>query len=334
MGRRKFNVDAGGADVTPAEPFAGYDGPTPPVSTYHTNQRPPKILTNKNGDPMIGGWCDIAEPRKKDGEDNDKAQYNGYGIRFNLNVTEQGAPWINQWLLAMCGGDKARFKKVSAEFWGAGPRVNDEDDTILAIGPLKLDPDGMSMVVSTRNNTYEGERRLQVGSFLGLPGSNGSAPDDEQEIDEYADDEDETEEYDDAAEETEDEIDAEEREEELATMNLADLRKEARAAGVEIRRGMKPDAIIQAVIDLEYGAEADASDEDDEDDEDETEEYEEEQVTPVPAKRGPGRPRKGTAPMATGDGAAPAVKRKGTTGRKAATGRKPAVAAQGRKPPF
>lgn len=152
MGKLKFGV----GDMSDAEPGEGgqfYDGETPPRGIYKVALKFLQAKTNKNGDTMLVALLEIREDRE------DKKQFNGYGIWHNMNVTEQGAPWVNAFL------DTFGFNR--SKFWNDGATVNEETDppTVTKIGSKAI-KGGEMCRVATKRETYKGEEKLRVQQFL------------------------------------------------------------------------------------------------------------------------------------------------------------------------
>lgn len=189
---------------------------------------------------------------------------------------------------------------------------------------VQIDPGsivGKSVAVEIEDDNYQGNLRSQVNGTYGLDilddEDGDSAPDDEEAEGEEA--EDEYEEAEEEAEEEEYEEEEEEAEEEdLSTLTLAELRKRAKALGVDTT-GLKKAELIESIEEEEGEAEEEEeeADEDDLDDEalededlDDEELYEddEEEEEPAPApKRRVVKPA-AKAPVRKAATAAPAAK--------------------------
>jgi hypothetical protein len=88
-------------DIDPDEPeeletFDTYDGPVPPKGIYRCRIKWIQLKENKNGDRMFSILAEIAEPNKSE-----KSEYNGYAIWNNLNVTNQGKPYVMNFLSSL-----------------------------------------------------------------------------------------------------------------------------------------------------------------------------------------------------------------------------------------
>lgn len=210
-----FSLDKSLADKELGDSF--YTGETPPKGNYHGNLKLLAIKKNKNDDDMLNYLLEIQE-------EGDKAKFNGYGIWGNLNVTEQGAAWLNNFLDALGPKAKADFYAGNVTVDGANP------PNILKIGSLK--PIGVPMFASCKIETYNGEGNLRVGTFLIEEGGKKKKGKSEPEPDEEAEgledpdeaDEDQDDDADDTeADEAEDEDGEEEDEEQYTEEDLTEL---------------------------------------------------------------------------------------------------------------
>lgn len=132
----------------------------PPKGIYRLRVKRLTIRKNSKQDWMLNAVGEIAEPK-----DSSKAKYNAYGCWFNLNVNEKGARGINAFLDALSGGNQA----VREKFWGNGIKVSEDKakPSVLAIGPLKINPEGMYAHALLRNGTDQtGAKKLDVDRFL------------------------------------------------------------------------------------------------------------------------------------------------------------------------
>lgn len=297
-GKRRFNVD--GANIDPASNGSVYDGPEPParVPFRAKVKRLSLKLTNSKSNYMLNFVCEVNEPAKKNGKPNDKAQYNGAAMWGNLNITETGAPWVNQFLLALAGEDKA--KKVISDFWAEKLRFDDaeaQQPMIRSIGTFKINEDGMPIIVQGKTEAGYG---IKADRFLLDSNLVGSGADADE-----ADEEDEEEEYAEEDEYSDDEYD--ERAEELEEMSLDNLKKVAKGLGIATPRGVKAEALVEAILGEEFPEDEDEDEEEDEVaeeeelEEDEPEEEEEEEPEPPKrTRRAAAKPAAKSAPAARG----------------------------------
>lgn len=158
MGKVKWGI--GAEEPEDLQQFDVYDGELPPKGVYNCRVKFLRLTTNKNDDDMIKGLLVIDET-------GNKKQYNGYGIWFNQNVTEQGAPYLLRFLKALGLTWKDFINRTV---------VDDADPpNITKIGDLKFDKEPAVRVLAKRGS-YQGNDKLDVTSFL--------APRDESDEDE------------------------------------------------------------------------------------------------------------------------------------------------------
>jgi hypothetical protein len=283
-GKRRFNVD--GANIDPASNGSVYDGPEPParVPFRAKVKRLSLKLTNSKSNYMLNFVCEVNEPAKKNGKPNDKAQYNGAAMWGNLNITETGAPWVNQFLLALAGEDKA--KKVISDFWAEKLRFDDaeaQQPMIRFIGTFKINEDGMPIIVQGKTEAGYGIKadRFLLDSNLVGSGADADEADEEDEEEEYA-------EEDEYSDEVDEEEEYAERHEELSEMSLMDLKKVAKGLDIPTPRGVKAEALVEAILGEEFPEDEEGDEEEEVAEEEELEEEEpeeEEEEEPEPPKR-------------------------------------------------
>lgn len=183
------------ANATP-EGGARYAGKKPPKGLYKGRVRflalrgkkqgnkfvPQK---NRNGDYMIRGAVSVLEKGPKE-------KYNGYLINFNQNISRQGAPFVNQMLDSMFGGNA----KVRREFWDKNIFVAiDNDGKITHVGKSRYTDNSIEVVVSAKDaNGPNDTTVLEVAAWL-LP--TAADPDDgDDDTDEETEDGEESEDED------------------------------------------------------------------------------------------------------------------------------------------
>lgn len=162
MGKMQFKVGAKAATAELDASFTPYEGEIPPGNTtYPVLMRQLRVKTANNPakNKMLNFVLEIDAP-----EDSDKAQYNGYGFWVNLNITEEGAPWVNNFLDAF-GFDRKTF-------WTQGlvtdPESKDANTPhVLRIGNVKVDKDGMEAIAFVKGKpaTAKYERSLDLVRF-------------------------------------------------------------------------------------------------------------------------------------------------------------------------
>lgn len=179
MARQKFNISGKSpeqlsSDV--AKAFEVYDGPVPPRGVYSGVLRFFKVKgPNTNGDSMLNGAVEI----RMNGA---KAKYNGYTLSFNQNISDQGAPYVNQMLDALSGGKES----VRKAFWTKGVITDDKTGVITNIGGVLKISDSVVVSVSSKYEEYRGEPRQVVGSWLVKQAKDDAPVDDDDDDDDDA----------------------------------------------------------------------------------------------------------------------------------------------------
>lgn len=210
----------------------GYSGPIPTErGIYPCYVKIFDLVTNKNGDPMLKGLAVVDVPKK-----HKFAKFNGYGIWFQQNITDQGKPFVNQLLNALSDGSQEHSAKIRKAFWTTGAQTEkplpskpqQSAGAILKIGPLRfsVDPDDkkIRILISGKPETYNGEPKLSAGKYVMKQNDEADVPDDDEDdedeiledsdLDEDDDEDLEDEDDDDSDEDEEDESDDEDDEDE------------------------------------------------------------------------------------------------------------------------
>lgn len=157
----KLQAGAKAAEAKAAR--VGYTGPRPPKGVYRVMVKRLSMTINKNGDFMLNAVCEIDEPKGTP-----KSKFNGYGVWWNGNCTEEGAGYINQFLDSITGGKS----EVKTAFWGGKIKCFDTPKKghkaiVQAIGPFRVNQDGMKAVINTRlNKPHNGSQELGVADWL------------------------------------------------------------------------------------------------------------------------------------------------------------------------
>lgn len=271
--------------------FEVYEGEQPPKGVYRCFLKGLRLKENKNNDKMLNGLLIIAEPKSSK-----KAQYNGYGFWFNLNITKQGAPWVNNFLAAIAPAGKS--DAIRKAFWQQKVMIDkDEPPNVISIGILKI-TGGKDIFVKANCKFVPAkgdyDEKLDVLRFL--PDTD-SKPVDEDEDEETSESEEGWEETEESETDSDEDEEIAEREEELGEFTLAQLKRIARGEhGMKLAeiKGMDEEDLIEAILEKEFPEEEEEPAEEesdiDEEQEEEPAEPEEEEEEP-PAK--PARGRKG-----------------------------------------
>jgi hypothetical protein len=283
----KITANVGSADkLAGAKPaFKAYAGPTPPKDVYHglLKQLSVPSKPNKNGDYMLRGMVEIQETGRK-------AKYNGYAIWFRQNISEQGAPYVNQFLDAISGGSDAYRKAFWAKL-SSGGLVTDNKDKVTKLAGKRYVDGTMEVVVAAKDGRDQNNNRiLEIGSWLTSSEAEAfddadpysgdddeddddleleEADEDESEADEDEDaeddededeseadededeDEDEEDEDEEESEEEEDEDDSEARRNELEGMERKELVAIAKKLGIKAVKSKTDEAYITEILEAE-----------------------------------------------------------------------------------
>lgn len=256
------------------EAYEVYDGDTPPKGLYRMRLKMLRLKPNKNGDMMLNGLLLVNEPAGSK-----KSQYNGYDTWVNLNITKQGARWVNNFLSALV--PEGKVAAVRKAFWSQKVMIDKEDPAnVLSIGTLKI-TENMLVNATLAWDSY-GEGSMKPKTFSrptdttlnedGLDGDGEAADDEDWEDDAAAEDVEDG----DGDEEVDEEYDA--RAEELEAMERRPLLAVAKELGIATTRGMKASAIIDLILDEEFPPEDEEPEEDEPEDDEEVEDDEDEEV--------------------------------------------------------
>ncbi len=163
----KDSVDTGGD---------WYDGP-PPTPGIYAGTVKKMLLTKvkggeKDGELRIMVVCEIND-----------GKFKGAGVSKWLQITEQGAPWLNQFLRSLTDGSDAQFKGIREAFWDIGYAVDDADDKgrlpIVRIGK-KTNPIGLPTMFSTKLRPgTDGVTRAEIVRFISKAVDSTTSDDDE-----------------------------------------------------------------------------------------------------------------------------------------------------------
>lgn len=181
----KFNLNINGVDVEAAEGFDEWKGPLPPKGSYPATLKSVKVKQIKNkSDNRLQILCVLNTKG-----DPEREQYDGCPVWGGVNLTEQGIPYINQFLQSI-STDESDYQKVKRAFY-AGFVTDEKKENVLKIGTKKVNsPEGeMQIMISLGHNVYEGKTSAKVASFLPPQSGEESADEDEDVAEE--DDEDE-----------------------------------------------------------------------------------------------------------------------------------------------
>ena len=177
----KKNVSAGAKNQEAG--FKEYSGEFPPAGAYRVRMKRLFMSENKAG-PALAGLVEISEPKGSK-----RAKYNGYGFWINQNITDQGAGWVNQFLLAVSNGKE----QIKDDFWDDGVKARADEKGVYQverIGEFKIGSPNcdIEMVVVTKHDTWQGKKKLVATSYVPLSESTLDESEDEDDRDEGEDD--------------------------------------------------------------------------------------------------------------------------------------------------
>ena len=185
---KPFNI-SGMEDVMDAEPTFR-DIPAPPKGRYKVRLKRMTHGTIRSGDnagaPRFNCLLELIGPKSAE-------RYVGYGFWHGLNLTKQGAGYVNQFLNGVAGSSESAQRALRKAFWAADIVV-DDDGHVQRIGKTKIgSPDGqLTLDITTRmGKDRDGNPRAEVVSVLVPQNDSGSsvdASDDDEDDDAILDD--------------------------------------------------------------------------------------------------------------------------------------------------
>lgn len=206
----KFNLNINGVDVEAAEGYDQWKGPLPPKGSYPAKL---KLVQVKQIKDKKDNRLSIMATVNTEG-DAELGKYHGCPVWGGVNLTEQGIPYINQFLQSI-STDESDYQKVKKAFY-AGFVTDEKKVNVTKIGAKKINsPDGeLDILISLGHNIYGGNTTAKIASFLAPDSLSNSDDEDEEPAEEDVDEEDvdeaeEDDEGDDGDVETEDVFDEE-----------------------------------------------------------------------------------------------------------------------------
>lgn len=172
----KFKLPGFGAEDAKAEAgsFAPYEGELPPKkSILRGVVKRMQMKLNSNEDPMINFVVEVSEP-----EGSPKAKYNRCPAWHNVNVTEQGKGYVNQFFRAL-----GMSNSDIVSFWSQGPNLEKDKlpANFVAVGDFKISNRELPVRFMSTLGKYKGVARLEVDMFLE---TKGPQPDEVEDIEE------------------------------------------------------------------------------------------------------------------------------------------------------
>jgi hypothetical protein len=178
----KFNLSINGVGQDIAEGREDWSGPLPPKGSY------PAILKLVRVKQIKGKTDNRLQIMAVL---NTGDQYDGCPVWGGVNLTDQGIPYVNQFLASLTDGSESEIEKIEKAFY-TGFVVDEKKTEVLKIGTKRINsPDGkLPIMISLGHSTYEGKTNPKIMSFL-LPGggsAGGGSSTDEEEVAEEDDD--------------------------------------------------------------------------------------------------------------------------------------------------
>lgn len=163
MPKMNFGI-ADAADVEAAQGFAPYKGKLPPNGAYEGVLKVVKV--GKIGSGIDKGKHSLGPVVIID--DPDYPEYKGCPAFGNLNLTDQGVPYVNQFLESLTDGSDKAKADIKKAFWKTGPIVDDAKEHILRIGKTQVNsPKGeIRVLVGTKINTYNGNTSCKIQQYM------------------------------------------------------------------------------------------------------------------------------------------------------------------------
>ena len=201
MPKINFGV-ADAADVAAADGYPVYKGELPPNGAYEAILKVVKVGKIGSGNDKGKNRLQIVAIL----DDPDHPEFNGCPVFDNKNLTEQGVPYVNQFLEALTDGSDAAKKAILKAFWKTGPIVDDAKEHILKIGRTQVNsPKGtIRVTVGTKLNTWQGNTSVKAQQWMLADGNSGpteEAPEIVEEEDDSVVEVNEDEDYEDDGEE-------------------------------------------------------------------------------------------------------------------------------------
>lgn len=229
-----------------------YEGEMPRKGVYTLWIKALRLKENRNNEPMLNMLLVIDEPKGSK-----KAAFNGYSFWANLNVTDQGSKWVNNFLEALAK-DAAQGRALRKAFWEEKVMLDKEEPpNIISIGARKLNLDSAHLALKA-NCKYvpasgQYDEKLDVLSFFPYGVSETDKPEAET-----ADDTDwgDTEALGAADADGDVDEDLEARMEELEALKLPDLKKilkeEHEFTALQLRAVKDVDSAVEKILELEF----------------------------------------------------------------------------------
>lgn len=198
MPKVNFGI-ANAEDVAASQGFEVYKGELPPNGAYEGVLKVVKIGKIGSGNDKGKSNLMLVVILK----DEDYPEFDGCPCFGNLNLTDQGVPYVNQFLESLTDGSDKAKADIKRAFWKVGPVVDDAKEHILKIGRTQVNsPKGeITVLIGTKVSTYNGNTSVKIQQWMLTDGEgNGPAPEaevveaDEEDVEDAEDEEEDGEE--------------------------------------------------------------------------------------------------------------------------------------------
>ena len=169
-------VDA--ADVDAASGLSVYKGELPKNGAYTGTLK--RVTVGKIGSGDDKGKNKLSILVEID--DEDYPEYKGAPVWGNLNLTDQGVPYVNQFLESLTDGSDKAKADVKRAFWKTGPIADDTKEHILRIGKINVNsPKGsLKVLITTKLRTWNGNTTCGIQSYMLLNDDDSSTVEEEE----------------------------------------------------------------------------------------------------------------------------------------------------------
>ena len=163
MPKINFGI-ADAADVAASQGFDVYQGELPPNGAYRAQVKVVKVGKIGSGENKGKSRLQITAII----DDPDYEEFKGCPAFGNLNLTDQGVPYVNQFLESLTDGTDKAKAAIKTGFWKTGPIVDDAKEHIVRIGKTQVNsPKGeLFVIVGTKQNTYQGTTTVRIQQWM------------------------------------------------------------------------------------------------------------------------------------------------------------------------
>lgn len=179
MAKINFGI-ADAADQEAASGYPVYKGELPENGAYEAILKVVKVT-------KIGSGADKGKNRLQLVlilDDPEHPEYDGCPAFGGLNLTDQGVPYVNQFLESLTDGSDTAKAAAKRAFWKTGPIVDDAKEHIKKIGKINVNsPQGeIRVLIGTKLRTYNGNTTVNVQQYMIADGNGSGTKDSEAEI--------------------------------------------------------------------------------------------------------------------------------------------------------